>query len=267
MSNVDESPFIETGEYRRFAEFCDACRHYSYIGLCYGPPGVGKTLSARQYANWDKVQSFNRLLSPNGRAALQEVLGSNVVLYTAPVVNTPKKVEEDIAACRKTLRGFLIDKYYRQKDRRFSEILRREKAEEKALHEQYIYKGRPHQAVVERTQQALKLLGENHSRKERAAKDPTSLIIVDEADRLKMASLEQVRAIFDRGGIGVILIGMPGLEKRLARYPQLYSRIGFVHAFRPLSQSDIRQLLQDRWCPPEVSPCLLMHWMMKKGLQ
>jgi hypothetical protein len=27
-----------------------------------------------------------------------------------------------------------------------------------------------------------------------------------------MASLEQVRAIFDAGEIGVILIGMPGLE-------------------------------------------------------
>jgi len=67
-----------------------------------------------------------------------------------------------------------------------------------------------------------------------------------------MASLEQVRAIFDVGEVGVILIGMPGLEKRLVRYPQFYSRIGFVHEFRPLAAPEIRQLLDQRWTPPGV---------------
>jgi hypothetical protein len=68
-----------------------------------------------------------------------------------------------------------------------------------------------------------------------------------------MASLEQLRAIFDESDLGLILIGMPGLEKRLARYPQFYSRIGFVHEFRPLSQSEVRQLLLQRWMPPDLA--------------
>jgi len=62
-----------------------------------------------------------------------------------------------------------------------------------------------------------------------------------------------VRDIFDRGGVGVVLIGMPEIEKRLARYPQLYSRVGFVHVSRPLRAEEVRELLQQHWAPPGVS--------------
>ena len=50
--------FIETKEYKRFVEFCQACIKYKYIGICYGLPGVGKTLSAKQYSNWNWVEKL-----------------------------------------------------------------------------------------------------------------------------------------------------------------------------------------------------------------
>ena len=80
-----------------------------------------------------------------------------------------------------------------------------------------------------------------------AIPDPTSLIIVDEADRLTMPSLEQLRSIFDESRLGLVLIGMPGLEKRAARYPQFFSRIGFIHEFRALASDEVQHLLEENW--------------------
>ena len=73
------------------------------------------------------------------------------------------------------------------------------------------------------------------------------LLIFDEAERLSMTALECIRDLFDRTGVGVILIGMPGMEKRLSRYPQLYSRVGFAHHYRPLQGDELSFVLTRHW--------------------
>lgn len=73
------------------------------------------------------------------------------------------------------------------------------------------------------------------------------LLIVDEAERLSMTALEYLRDLFDRHGIGLILIGMPGIEKRMSRYPQLFSRVGFSHQYRPLQAEELTFVLTRRW--------------------
>src|SRR5947208_9695573 len=37
---------------------------------------------------------------------------------------------------------------------------------------------------------------------------------------------------------------MPGLERRLARYPQPFSRVGFAHEYRPLRGQELGQVLE-----------------------
>jgi DNA transposition AAA+ family ATPase len=73
------------------------------------------------------------------------------------------------------------------------------------------------------------------------------MLIFDEAERLSVTALEFIRNLFDRTGVGVILIGMPGMEKRLSRYPQLYSRVGFAHHYRPLQGDELSFVLTRHW--------------------
>jgi DNA transposition AAA+ family ATPase len=196
----DDADFIVTKEYRRFTEFADAVRRDRYIGLCYGAPGVGKTLSARRYACWhemDPLLQAARHHFTEGR----DRADWHTLLYTPTVSVTPR----------------MIDKELTQLGAAFAVI---------------------------RTPDPF----DPRARAGAHALPPfVELLIIDEADRLRTAALEQLRDHYDRSQLGMILIGMPGVEKRLARYPQLYSRIGFVHEYRSLSADELVFVLQRHW--------------------
>jgi DNA transposition AAA+ family ATPase len=250
MTDATGAAFVETKEYRRFREFCDACRRYRYIGLCYGPPGVGKTLSARRYADWGRVATANPY-ADCGIFRADEVLGNGCVFYTATVVNSPRQVEGDIDRLRGKMHA-LVRQAIRSEVGPVIAAARRdlEQAREELFVGHDWLTGKPER--LGRAEGAVSELSLAHPDRDRAAVDPTELVLVDEVDRLKMSGLEQFRSIFDRGGIGMVLIGMPGLERRLARYAQLYSRIGFVHEFRPLGATEVRSLLAG-WRPAGVA--------------
>jgi len=234
---------VNTLEHRRFAEFCDACRRYGYIGLCYVPSGVGKTLSARQYSRWDRLRETDRWRTdPSEGPAL------DTVFYTPSVVNSPGRIEADINRSREKLKDLVRRPLRLEAAEKLSAIRQRDDQQTKeAAYTEDWFAG-----PIPKLRPTYGQVAQEYAEKERRIGDPTTLILIDEADRLRMASLEQVRAIFDAQEIGLILIGMPGLEKRLARYPQFYSRIGFVHEFRPLGATEVRQLLEQHWAPPDV---------------
>lgn len=249
-----EGDFVETLEYRRFAEFCDACRRYRYIGLCYGPPGVGKTLSARHYSRWQTIQGVDVYTIPDDELLAQTAIGKpNTVLCTAAVTNAPGSIAKDISLARSLLHRIAREPIRREQNTVFE---RRREQYAKEVEEYFDrgdwlkLRGSP---ATPPAQPPYAEMAREFARREKATVDPTSLVVIDEADRLKMASLEATRDLFDQSEIGLILIGMPGIEKRMARYPQFYSRIGFVHEFRPLSTSETRYLLEQDWTPSGVN--------------
>lgn len=193
---VNDPSFIGTKEFRKFAEFCDSCKKSRYIGLCYGPPGVGKTYAATRFAHWDLIEQWQESFSEYSAPAAVQTF--DAVLVTPGVSESPKEVQTQTNRARFWL----------------------------------------HHAISATHGEEASMTGKG---------DQTKLIIVDEADRLSALGLEQMRAISDRENISVVFIGMPGLEKRMSRYAQLYSRIGFVHEMKTLSEEEVLFIVERKW--------------------
>ena len=218
-----ELVFAPTKEHLRFGEFCDACRKYRYIGICHGVPGAGKTRSAREYASWDVLSPLfpEELFTLVGRRHLDDQFPHK------PFATPGSPAFTEVLACRTV--------YYTAPVTATASRIEREVM---GLSATLSY-------LVEAAEQASR--GKDDFLMAYRLPKRTELVIVDEAQRLRMAGLEQLRDLYDHLNFGLVLIGQPGLEKSLARYPQLYSRVGFVHQFHVLSEQETRWLLEERW--------------------
>jgi len=206
--NPRTGSFIITKEHKRFKEFADAVKKHRYIGICYGRAGVGKTLSARRYARWDKAIDLLTTWGPRDDSDFEvyaALARSRTVFFTPSVGRNFREIRKDLTHIMSRV-DICIEQHLEAKE---SKII---KSGGPRYGEQYI-----------------------------------ELLIVDEAERLSVQSLEYLRDIFDKIGIGLILIGMPGIEKQLSRYAQLYSRVGFAHQYRPLGAEELKFVLTKRW--------------------
>lgn len=215
--------FVETKSYRRFGEMCDACRRTHVVGLGYGPPGTGKTESAKQYAQWSLFKPFlpEPLITFTGRNTADGLYPYRPLTFTSAPLDAP------LQACRTVFYTPPVS----------ASVARLEK-EVLTLFAAFSY-------LVEAANQHHQ--GREEFLVTRRFSHLIELLIVDEANRLKDAGLELMRDFADRGEFGLVLLGMPGLEKRLMRAPQLYSRIGFAQEIEPLSDEETRDFLHKRW--------------------
>lgn len=91
--------FIATKQHRRFVEFADAVRRQRTIGICYGQAGIGKTLSARRYANWHKAERLLEEWGPRDDSDFPiyaALARKRTVFYTPAVLSTPRQVRDDL---------------------------------------------------------------------------------------------------------------------------------------------------------------------------
>lgn len=74
------------------------------------------------------------------------------------------------------------------------------------------------------------------------------LIIIDEAEHLPYRALELLRRIYDKAGIGILLVGMPRLYHNLCGnrgdYEQLYTRALYKISLEELKPEDVRAIVE-----------------------
>jgi len=86
-----------------------------------GQPGVGKTLSARNYSRWDKIKQSDRWGSGPTECPMLDT-----VFYTPDVVNVPSSISSGIRYRRDTFRDLARRPLRLEKEEQLDSIRRRD---------------------------------------------------------------------------------------------------------------------------------------------
>lgn len=107
------------------------------------------------------------------------------------------------------------------------------------------------------TQQMYETASEILSRKNR-------LIVIDEAERLKVSQLELLRDLYDQGNMGLCLVGLESLRSLLQRgknlrenLVQLYSRVAYQKIVDILEPDDVEMILNDKLEKHSISKAMM----------
>ena len=151
--------------------------------------------SAVRYSRADQIRARDAWITE-----VKDNRPIDTVLYTTSVVNTPSRVDIDISLAKQRARNILLDPIQQEAKTVLDEIRLKDEKRRRDIMDKPGCAPEYPPAVDPTYFETYK----HYQAKQRAVSDPTTLILVDEADRLHMNSLEQMRSIFDQGTAGMV---------------------------------------------------------------
>ncbi|WP_255553276.1 AAA family ATPase [Ktedonobacter sp. SOSP1-52] len=174
------------------------------MGICSGVTGVGKTQAARRYSQWDVIEPRLARHVLSPDDLNEAEVVPRTAFYTPEVTATPKRTEQDVALLRWEIQQMADMAVARDMGKDGEDV--------------------PTSGYIRPGQ--------------------VDLLMVDEANRLCPVSLEMLRDVFDRGQMGLVLVGRPGLERMVRSIAPLASRVGMRLEFAGLNAQELDVLLQ-----------------------